>query len=106
LAAADVGLAFAQGFAAKEACAKALGTGFADGVDPRDIALSGLEQTGTLRLCGSAGQRLREITPLNHSPLPRFCFANLGALLSCTVVVETVCNLGDREETPQKRPMA
>jgi len=101
VAAADAGLAFAMGFASKEACAKALGTGFAAGVDPRDIRPSGIEETGTFSLCGSAGQRLSEITPPNHSPIPRFCFTRVGSLLSCIVVVEAVSNFGDGEQPRQ-----
>lgn len=90
LAAPDVGLAFAEGFAAKEACAKALGTGFAAGVDPRDITLPTRDQAGLLKLRGKAGQRLLKLTPHNHSPLPRFCLAAAGSLVLCTVVLEGV----------------
>jgi holo-[acyl-carrier protein] synthase len=55
---------YAKRFAAKEACAKALGTGLRAGVFWRDIGVVNLP-TGqpTIRLTGGAEQRLRQITP-------------------------------------------
>ncbi len=55
---------FAKRFAAKEACAKALGTGFSQGVFHSDMGVVNLP-TGqpTLRLEGGAAARLRAITP-------------------------------------------
>lgn len=58
---------YAKRFAAKEACAKALGTGFRQGVFFRDIGVVNLS-TGapTLELTGGAAKRLAEITPKRH----------------------------------------
>lgn len=55
---------YAKRFAAKEACAKALGTGLRAGVFWRDIGVVNLP-TGkpTIKLTGGAEQRLRHITP-------------------------------------------
>ncbi len=55
---------FAKRFAAKEACAKALGTGFAQGVFHSDMGVVNLS-TGrpTLALSGGALARLQAITP-------------------------------------------
>ena len=55
---------FAKRFAAKEACAKALGTGFAQGVFHSDMGVVNLP-TGrpTLALSGGALARLQAITP-------------------------------------------
>jgi holo-[acyl-carrier protein] synthase len=55
---------YAKRFAAKEACSKALGTGFRHGVHLKDIGVVNLT-TGrpTLRLEGGAARRLAEITP-------------------------------------------
>ena len=55
---------YAKRFAAKEACSKALGTGFRNGVYWRDMGVVNLP-TGqpTLKLSGGAAQRLAEITP-------------------------------------------
>ena len=55
---------YAKRFAAKEACAKALGTGFFDGVHLSDIGVVNLPSgQPTLRLTGGAAARLRVITP-------------------------------------------
>jgi holo-[acyl-carrier protein] synthase len=51
-------------FAAKEACAKALGTGFARGVFWRDMGVVNLPSgRPTMALTGGAARRLAEITP-------------------------------------------
>lgn len=55
---------YAKRYAAKEACSKALGTGFSQGVFWRDIGVVNLE-TGqpTLCLTGGAQERLKALTP-------------------------------------------
>jgi holo-[acyl-carrier protein] synthase len=68
LATSDPGLSFARGFCCKEACAKALGTGFAKRVDPRDIELSAENSGITVVLHGHARSRLRRLTPRGHKP--------------------------------------
>ena len=56
--------AFAQRFAAKEACAKALGTGFRRGVFWRDLAVDNLPSgKPVMTLSGGALARLDELTP-------------------------------------------
>lgn len=58
---------YAKRFAAKEACAKALGTGFRDGVYFRDMGVVNLPSgKPTLALAGGAAQRLAAITPAGH----------------------------------------
>ncbi len=55
---------YAKRFAAKEACAKALGTGFSKGVFFRDIGV--VNEPGgrpTLQLTGGARRRLETLTP-------------------------------------------
>ena len=55
---------YAKRFAAKEACAKALGTGFKRGVFHSDMGVVNLPSgQPTLRLTGGAAARLRAITP-------------------------------------------
>ena len=55
---------YAKRFAAKEACAKALGTGFRCGVFFRDIGVVNLPSgKPTLELAGGARERLEAITP-------------------------------------------
>ncbi len=55
---------YAKRFAAKEACSKALGTGFRSGVYWRDLGVVNLPSgRPTMRLTGGAARRLAEITP-------------------------------------------
>jgi holo-[acyl-carrier protein] synthase len=55
---------YARRFAAKEACSKALGTGFRRGVFWRDMAVENLPGgKPTMRLSGGAAARLSAITP-------------------------------------------
>ncbi len=55
---------YAKRFAAKEACAKALGTGFRRGVFWRDLGVVNLPSgKPTMALTGGAARRLAEITP-------------------------------------------
>jgi holo-[acyl-carrier protein] synthase len=58
---------YAKRFAAKEACAKALGTGFRRGVFFRDMGVINLPSgRPTMNLAGGALARLQEITPAAH----------------------------------------
>ncbi len=60
---------FAKRFAAKEACAKALGTGFSRGVFHSDMGVVNLPSgQPTLALTGGAAARLQAITPAGHRP--------------------------------------
>jgi holo-[acyl-carrier protein] synthase len=55
---------YAKRFAAKEACSKALGTGFARGVYMSDVSVVNLPGgKPTLQLSGGAAARLAELTP-------------------------------------------
>jgi holo-[acyl-carrier protein] synthase len=59
---------YAKRFAAKEACAKALGTGFRRGVFWRDMGVVNLPSGApTLALTGGAAARLAELTPAGYS---------------------------------------
>ena len=58
---------FAKRFAAKEACAKALGTGFRQGVFFRDLGVVNLPSGApTMNLTGGAAARLEKLTPPGH----------------------------------------
>jgi holo-[acyl-carrier protein] synthase len=58
---------YAKRFAAKEACAKALGTGFRRGVFWRDMGVVNLPSgRPTLELTGGAARVLEELTPEGH----------------------------------------
>lgn len=60
---------YAKRFAAKEACAKALGTGFAHGVFMSDLRVAN-QPSGqpTLELYGAAKEKLLELTPKGLIP--------------------------------------
>jgi holo-[acyl-carrier protein] synthase len=58
---------YAKRFAAKEACAKALGTGFSYGVFWRDMGVINLPSgQPTIKLTGGAAERLQSLVPENH----------------------------------------
>jgi holo-[acyl-carrier protein] synthase len=58
---------YAKRFAAKEACAKALGTGFRQGVFWRDMGVVNLPSgRPTLELTGGAARALAQLTPDGH----------------------------------------
>jgi holo-[acyl-carrier protein] synthase len=60
---------YAKRFAAKEACAKALGTGFRQGVFWRDMGVVNLRSgRPTMVLTGGAAEQLRRITPEGFEP--------------------------------------
>src|SRR6187455_3586276 len=60
---------YAKRFAAKEACAKALGTGFRHGVFWRDMGVVNLRSgRPTIVLTGGAAEQLKRITPAGLAP--------------------------------------
>ena len=66
---ADRAASYAKRFAAKEACAKALGTGLRAGVFWRDMGVVNLRSgRPTLALTGGAATRLAAITPAGMTP--------------------------------------
>jgi holo-[acyl-carrier protein] synthase len=60
---------YAKRFAAKEACSKALGTGFRNGVFWRDMGVVNAPSgRPTLVLTGGAAEQLKRITPSGYEP--------------------------------------
>lgn len=58
---------YAKRFAAKEACAKALGTGLKHGVFWRDMGVVNLASgQPTMKLTGGAAERLAQLIPAHH----------------------------------------
>jgi holo-[acyl-carrier protein] synthase len=63
----DPAASYAKRFAAKEACSKALGTGFRRGVYWRDMGVVNLASgRPTLKLTGGAAAHLRDLVPPGH----------------------------------------
>lgn len=83
------GPSYARRFAAKEACAKALGTGLSHGVFWRDMEVVNLP-TGrpTMRLTGGALERLRAITPEGHEAVVHISLTDDPPMAQAFVVIE------------------
>jgi holo-[acyl-carrier protein] synthase len=82
---------YAKRFAAKEACAKALGTGLNRGVFWRDMGVSNLPSgRPTMRLTGGALRRLQEITPEGFAPQIDLTITDEYPLAQAIVVITAV----------------
>src|SRR3712207_6105303 len=83
------GPSYARRFAAKEACAKALGTGMSWGVFWRDMEVVNLPGgQPTMRLSGGALERLRSITPEGHEAVVHVSLTDDPPLAQAFVVIE------------------
>jgi len=80
---------YAKRFAAKEACAKALGTGLRHGVFWRDMGVVNLP-TGqpTMRLTGGAAARLAAITPAGTEAFIHLTITDEHPLAQAFVIIE------------------
>lgn len=82
---------YAKRFAAKEACSKALGTGFNDGVYMRDIAvLNDRNGKPELHLSGGALARLQSMTPAGKVPRIHLALTDEPPLAMANVVIEAI----------------
>ena len=82
---------YAKRFAAKEACAKALGTGFRDGVFWRDLSVINLPSgRPTMKLTGGALERLRAITPPGHDARIDLTITDEGPMAQALVIISAV----------------
>lgn len=80
---------YAKRFAAKEACAKALGTGFRRGVFWRDMGVVNARSgEPTLVLTGGAAERLMAITPPGHVCAVRLTLTDEYPYAQATVIIE------------------
>lgn len=86
---------YAKRFAAKEACSKALGTGFRRGVFWRDMGVVNLP-TGkpTMALTGGALARLREITPAGMTAQVDLTITDDFPLAQAIVIISAVDGTG------------
>jgi holo-[acyl-carrier protein] synthase len=80
---------YAKRFAAKEACAKALGTGISRGVFWRDMGV--VNQPGgkpTMELTGGAARRLAAMTPAGHDAFVHLTITDDFPLAQAFVIIE------------------
>jgi holo-[acyl-carrier protein] synthase len=79
---------YAKRFAAKEACSKALGTGFRRGVYWRDMGVVNLPSgKPTMKLTGGALERLQEITPPGMTPQIDVTITDDGPIAQVIVII-------------------
>jgi holo-[acyl-carrier protein] synthase len=82
---------YAKRFAAKEACAKALGTGFRAGVFFRDLGVVNLPSgRPTMVLTGGAAKRLMLITPAAHTARIDLAITDEYPMAQAFVVISAV----------------
>ncbi len=82
---------YAKRFAAKEACAKALGTGLARGVFWRDMGVVNLPGgQPTMQLTGGAAERLATLIPAGHRPVVHLTITDDFPLAQAFVIIEAV----------------
>jgi holo-[acyl-carrier protein] synthase len=82
---------YAKRFAAKEACAKALGTGLSHGVFWRDMGVVNLASgKPTMALTGGAAKRLAELTPPGHKPQIDVSITDDFPLAQAIVIISAV----------------
>jgi holo-[acyl-carrier protein] synthase len=82
---------YAKRFAAKEACAKALGTGMAEGVFWRDMGVVNLPGgKPTMALTGGAAARLAALLPPGHSATIHLTITDDYPLAQAFVIIEAL----------------
>ncbi len=82
---------YAKRFAAKEACAKALGTGLSGGVFWRDMGVLNLASgKPTMRLTGGAAKRLAALTPEGYDSKIDVSLSDDFPLAQAIVIISAV----------------
>jgi holo-[acyl-carrier protein] synthase len=82
---------YAKRFAAKEACSKALGTGFRRGVFWRDMGVVNLASgKPTMALTGGAKERLQQILPDGHEAVIEVSLTDEPPLAQAIVIISAV----------------
>ncbi len=90
---------YAKRFAAKEACAKALGTGLNRGVFWRDMGVVNLRGgQPTMALTGGAAERLKSLTPAGMEAVIHITITDDFPLAQAFVIISAIParNLADR----------
>jgi holo-[acyl-carrier protein] synthase len=87
----DRAASYAKRFAAKEACAKALGTGIRRGVFWRDMGVVNMRSgQPTMALTNGAAARLAEITPAGHRIVIHLTLTDDHPYAQAFVILEAV----------------
>lgn len=82
---------YAKRFAAKEACAKALGTGLSQGVFWRDMGVANLPSgEPTMVLTGGAAARLQTLLPAGHRAQIHLTITDDFPLAQAFVIIEAL----------------
>ncbi|RDV01385.1 holo-ACP synthase [Undibacter mobilis] len=82
---------YAKRFAAKEACAKALGTGMSHGVFWRDMGVVNLPGgRPTMRLTGGALRQLHTLLPGGHEARIELSMTDEGPLAQAIVIIHAI----------------
>ena len=82
---------YARRFAAKEACAKALGTGLSMGVYWRDMGVVNLPSgKPTMKLTNGAARVLQYLVPKGHTPHIHVSLTDDGGMAQAFVIIEAL----------------
>ncbi len=94
---------YARRFAAKEACSKALGTGFRRGVFWRDMGVVN-DPSGrpTMKLTGGAARRLAQITPPGMEVRIDVSLTDEPPIAQATVIITVVPRIEPEQKTPDR----
>ena len=87
----DRAASYAKRFAAKEACSKALGTGFSRGVYWRDMGVVNLASgRPTMHLSGGAAAQLASILPDGHTAVIHITLTDEPPMAMAVVLIEAL----------------
>jgi holo-[acyl-carrier protein] synthase len=82
---------YAKRFAAKEACAKALGTGMSWGVYWRDLGVVNLPSgKPTMKVTNGAARVLERLVPKGHEPHIHLTITDDGGMAQAFVIIEAL----------------
>ena len=97
----DRAASYAKRFAAKEACAKALGTGIRRGVFWRDMGVVNMRSgQPTMALTGGAAARLAAMIPPGHEARIHLSLTDEIPYAQAFVVIEAVLSANGRDDLP------
>ena len=96
---------YAKRFASKEACSKALGTGFRKGVFWRDMGVINLPSgKPTMALTGGALKRLEDLTPSGMTAQIDLTITDDFLLAQAIVIISAVPEIRTKDQTHELAP--